>query len=126
MDIKQLIKECVREQLERRIVREIVAEQLHEMWESGELNESFFEASDDNNGGETDTMEKSRALSQLNNMLDKNPIIKKSKLAYALHPDVDKDSARHIFNDQLDGEDPIATKEVNQAIDMVHNAGIGG
>ena len=46
MDIKQLIKECVKEQMERRIVREIVAEQLHKMWESGELNEAFFEASD--------------------------------------------------------------------------------
>lgn len=125
MDIKQLIKECVKEQMERRIVREIVAEQLHKMWESGELNEAFFETSDNNNDGKSDETGKTRALGQLNTLLDKNPLIKKSKIAYALHPGVDKDSARHMFNDQLEGEDPIESKDVVKAIDMIHHAGIG-
>ena len=64
-------------------------------------------------------------MAQLKNMLDNNPMIKKSKIAYALHPGVDHDSARHIFNDQLDSQedDVLTNKEANIAIDMIHNAG---
>lgn len=127
MNVKQYIKECVQEEMMRNAVRSIISEELHRMWRNGELNESLFEKDDDDekDSDRDDSKEKDKGLSQLNNVLDRNPIIKKSKLAYVLHPDVSKNSARHIFNDQLDGEDPISLKDVNHALDIVHNAGIG-
>lgn len=132
MDIRQLIKECVHEEIERQTVKEIIREELKRMY-----NEGLFESVDEgvfgggnkkddkkNDGKEKYSGKKRSALGQLNTILDKNPIIKKSQIAYRLHPGVDHDSARHMFQDQLDGEDPITTKELNTAIDFIHNSGI--
>lgn len=132
MDIKQLIRECLHEEIERQTVKEIIREELNRMYNEGlfeGVDEGVFEGDDKkddkkNNEKEKDSGKKRSALGQLNTILDKNPIIKKSQIAYRLHPGVDHDSARHMFQDQLEGEDPITTKELNTAIDFIHNSGI--
>ena len=121
MEIKQLIKECVHDIMEREAVKHIIREELNRMLREGmfEVKDEPSEKDDKESKGVTDT-----ARAELNNILDKNPLIKKSQIAYKLMPGVDHDSARHIFNDMLDGDDPMSTKEANTAIDMIHNAGI--
>ena len=126
MNIKEYIKESVRqvirEDVERQAIREIVKNELRKMYNEGVFEGGKPEDDDDKKdiNGNAET-----AVAQLKNMLDNNPMIKKSKIAYALHPGVDHDSARHIFNDQLDSQedDVLTNKEANIAIDMIHNAG---
>ena len=127
MNIKEYIKESVRqvirEDVERQAIREIVKNELRKMYNEGVFEGDKPEDDDDKKKGGNGNAE--TAVAQLKNMLDKNPMIKKSKIAYALHPGVDHDSARHIFNDQLDSQedDVLTNKEANIAIDMIHNAG---
>lgn len=126
MELKQLIRECVheaiQENMQRKAIREIVKNELKRMY-----NEGVFEADKkENNNNKKDDDEKgatNTARAQLNQML-KNPAIKKSQVAYHIMPDVDPNSARHILNDKLSGEDPLSTREANAAIDFIHNAGI--
>ena len=132
MDIKQLIRECVHEEIERQTVKEIIREELNRMYNEGVfegVDEGLFEGGNKKDEKKKDDKEKDdgkkrSALGQLNTILDKNPIIKKSQIAYVLHPNVKRDSARHMLQDQLDGEDPITTKEINTAIEFIHNSGI--
>lgn len=125
MDIKEYIKESVRqvikENAERQMIREIVKSELRKMY-----NEGVFEGDkkDDDESNKKNSEASDTAIGQLKNILDNNPMIKKSQIAYKLMPDVDPDSARHIFNDKLNGEDPMSTKEANIAIDAIHNAGV--
>lgn len=127
MNIKEYIKESVRqvirEDVERQAIREIVKNELRKMYNEGVFEGDKPEDDDDKKKGGNGNAE--TAVAQLKNMLDNNPMIKKSKIAYALHPGVDHDSARHIFNDQLDSQedDVLTNKEANIAIDMIHNAG---
>lgn len=119
--IKQYVRDVLKENAERAAIREMVKNELRQMYNEG-VFESGKEEDDDkekDSVGVTDT-----ARGQLKNILDNNPMIKKSQIAYALHPGVDHDSARHIFQDQLTGEDPLSTREANTAIDMIHNAGV--
>lgn len=118
--LKSLIKECIQEEMERQAVKTIIKEELRRMY-----NEGVFEKKDDDKKkGEAEDKGADTARGQLKQMLDQNPIIKKSQIAYKLLPGVDHDSARHIFNDKLNGDDPMTTKEANIAIDMIHNAGV--
>ena len=129
MTIKEYIKENVRqvikENAERKAIREIIKNELRRMY-----NEGVFEGGKPENNskdkGDNKVTDAGTAVGQLKNILDNNPMIKKSKIAYALHPGVDHDSARHIFNDQLDAneDDVLSTKDANIAIDMIHNAGV--
>lgn len=122
--IKESVRQVIREDVERQAIREIVKNELRKMY-----NEGVFEGGkreDNGNKGEKGD-EKAiadTARGQLNNILDNNPLIKKSQIAYKLMPGVDHDSARHILDDKLKGEDPMSTKEANIAIDMIHNAGV--
>lgn len=126
MNVKQYIKECVQEEMMRNAVRSIVSEELHRMWRNGELNESLFEKDDDKekiDNEKGDEAEADTARAQLNTLL-KNPAIKKSQIAYKMMPGVAKDSARHILQDKLSGDDPMSAKEANIAIDFIHNSGL--
>ena len=116
--IKQYVRDVLRENAERAAIREMVKNELRRMYNEG-VFESGKKEDDDNDKAVADT-----ARGQLNNILDNNPLIKKSQIAYKLMPGVDHDSARHILNDKLSGEDPMTTKEANIAIDMIHNAGV--
>lgn len=119
--IKESVRQVIREDVERQAIREIVKNELRKMYNEGVFEGGKREDDDKEKDsvGATDT-----ARGQLKNILDNNPMIKKSQIAYALHPGVDHDSARHIFQDQLTGEDPLSTREANTAIDMIHNAGV--
>jgi len=118
--IKESVRQVIREDVERQAIREIVKNELRKMY-----NEGVFEGGKKDDDKEKDTVGATdTARGQLKNILDNNPMIKKSQIAYALHPGVDHDSARHIFQDQLTGEDPLSTREANTAIDMIHNAGV--
>lgn len=120
MNIKGYIKECVEEEMQRRVVRNIIKEEMRKLY-----NEGVFEKSEDKkDDNDNDSKEVQTALGQLNAILDKNPLIKKSQIAYKLHPGVDHDSARHMLDDQLKGEDPISTTDLNTAMDLIHNAGL--
>ena len=118
--IKESVRQVIREDVERQAIREIVKNELRKMY-----NEGVFEGGKKDDDKEKDSVGATdTARGQLKNILDNNPMIKKSQIAYALHPGVDHDSARHIFQDQLTGEDPLSTHEANTAIDMIHNAGV--
>ena len=118
--IKESVRQVIREDVERQAIREIVKNELRKMY-----NEGVFEGGKKDDDKEKDSVGATdTARGQLKNILDNNPMIKKSQIAYALHPGVDHDSARHIFQDQLTGEDPLSTREANTAIDMIHNAGV--
>jgi len=127
MNVKQYIKECVQEEMMRNAVRNIVSEELHRMWRNGELNESLFEKDDDEKDkgeskGEKEKADAARA--QLSDMCD-NPAVNKAAVAYHVLPGVAHDSARHIFNDMLDGEDDMSTKQATIGISYLQNQGLG-
>jgi hypothetical protein len=119
--IKESVRQVIREDVERQAIREIVKNELRKMYNEGVFEGGKREDDDKEKDsvGATDT-----ARGQLKNILDNNPMIKKSQIAYALHPGVDHDSARHIFQDQLEGSDKLTTREANTAIDLIHNAGV--
>lgn len=131
MNIKQYIKECVKEEMMRSTVKQLVAEELHRMWENGEINESLFEK-DDNDSKEKDEKNKEKldkekadvVRAQLADMCD-NPAVNKAAVAYKVLPGVAHDSARHIFNDMLDGEDNMSTKQATIGISYLQNQGLG-
>lgn len=121
--IKESVRQVIREDVERQAIREIVKNELRKMYNEGVFEGDKREDDDDKKKdtvGNADT-----ATAQLKNMLDNNPMIKKSQIAYKLMPGVDHDSARHIFNDMLDPneDDKMTTKDANIAIDAIHNAG---
>lgn len=131
MNVKQYIKECVQEEMMRNAVRSIVSEELHRMWRNGELNESLFEKdNDDEKDSDRDDSKSEKekadaARAQLSDMCD-NPAVNKAAVAYAvLGPDVAHDSARHIFNDMLDGKDDMSTKQATTGISYLQNQGLG-
>lgn len=128
MNVKQYIKECVQEEMMRNTVRNIVSEELHRMWRNGELNESLFEKDDDEKDSDKDdSTEKDKAdvaRAQLSDMCD-NPAVNKAAVAYHILPGVAHDSARHIFNDMLDGEDEMSTKQATIGISYLQNQGLG-
>lgn len=119
--IKESVRQVIKEDVERQAIREIVKNELRKMYNEGVFEGGKREDDDKEKDsvGATDT-----ARGQLKNILDNNPMIKKSQIAYALHPGVDHDSARHIFQDQLEGSDKLTTREANTAIDLIHNAGV--
>ena len=118
--IKESVRQVIREDVERQAIREIVKNELRKMY-----NEGVFEGGKKDDDKEKDSVGATdTARGQLKNILDNNPMIKKSQIAYALHPGVDHDSARHIFQDQLEGSDKLTTREANTAIDLIHNAGV--
>ena len=120
--IKESVRQVIREDVERQAIREIIKNELRKMY-----NEGVFEGGKKDDDKEKDTVGATdTARGQLKNILDNNPMIKKSQIAYALHPGVDHDSARHIFQDQLDPneDDKLTTKDANTAIDLIHNAGV--
>lgn len=121
MELKQLIRECVEETIYRNTVKQIIKEELtrilkEELMEKGKSNASDKDKKDDKEHDEHS------GVSDLKAFLDNNPMIKKSQIAYKVLPDVAPDSARHIFNDILDQEDPTPKGFVNRSMDAIRNA----
>ena len=119
--IKQYVRDVLKENAERAAIREMVKNELRRMY-----NEGVFESGKEEDDGSEDKGATETAVGQLKNILDNNPMIKKSQVAYKVLPGVPHDSARHIFNDMLDPEedDEMTTQDANVAIDAIHNAGI--
>lgn len=102
--IRKEVSAAINEEMNRQMIRRMVAEELRRyMTEADEPSDS-------------------KKLKDITSVLDKpKSPIKASVLAYAMHPDLDPDTARSKAYKELHGQRPLDSGELNKAWQVVRH-----